>query len=161
MKGVENGPIAWNFVAEFWSHVDTSIDGCWIWPTKRTQKTYVYVQLSGTKAYAHRVAWRLANGRIPDGALILHSCDNKHCVNPHHLRPGTSRDNHNDRVERGLVPRGTQHIFAKLTEEAVTKMRNSSLRNKRGMFVRWSIDYGVSTSTIGKAIRRDTWRHIP
>lgn len=49
---------------------------------------------------AHRVAYEIANGPIPDDLWVLHSCDNPPCCNPSHLRVGTYKDNVRDRVER-------------------------------------------------------------
>lgn len=42
---------------------------------------------------AHRVAYILTKGDIPDGLLILHSCGNRRCCNPAHLRQGTQSEN--------------------------------------------------------------------
>lgn len=50
---------------------------------------------------AHRVAWMLANGAIPNGLLVLHKCDVRCCVNPDHLFLGTYSDNTMDMVRKG------------------------------------------------------------
>ncbi len=50
---------------------------------------------------AHRVAYLLFIGPIPDGQLIRHKCDNASCVNPAHLEPGTHQDNMSDKALRG------------------------------------------------------------
>lgn len=54
-----------------------------------------------TRAYAHRVAWELTYGPIPNGLRVLHTCDNPRCVNPGHLMLGTQSDNIADSMRKG------------------------------------------------------------
>jgi hypothetical protein len=49
----------------------------------------------------HRERWEQANGPIPPGRLIMHTCDNPGCINIEHLRLGTPRDNMIDKVSKG------------------------------------------------------------
>lgn len=84
----------------FWSKV-TKSDGCWEWTAHRDKKGYGSFGFSGKVQKAHRVAYILTFGELPDGAHILHSCDNPSCVNPGHLRTGTHTDNMQDKVMRG------------------------------------------------------------
>jgi hypothetical protein len=53
------------------------------------------------KGYAHRRAWEEAFGPIPDGMLVLHTCDVRNCVNPEHLFLGTNKENTQDMVTKG------------------------------------------------------------
>ena len=84
----------------FWSKVNKT-DVCWYWTAYRDDKGYGTFGLNGKLQKAHRVAYELTYGAIPDGAHILHSCDNPPCVNPAHLRAGTRSDNMRDKVARG------------------------------------------------------------
>ena len=62
---------------------------------------YGRVSQRGKSKYAHRWAWATFNGPIPEGMCVIHSCDNRSCVNPFHLRVGTHGDNMDDMVSRG------------------------------------------------------------
>lgn len=92
--------------------------------------------------FAHRVAWQLANGEIPDGLCVLHKCDNPKCCNPSHLFLGTHADNAHDRdnKKRGKVPdnRGENHPHHKLTWNDIHYIRN-----------RWAID-GIKIINIAR-----------
>lgn len=76
----------------FWSKVDASGD-CWLWVAGRTPNGYGKFKIAGQSLGAHRVAWRLLVGPIPDGLAIDHLCKVKRCVNPDHLEPVTPRSN--------------------------------------------------------------------
>jgi hypothetical protein len=107
----------------FWNKVDRSGD-CWIWTGSRSQSGRGYGVIGigkHGKANAHHVSWALANGRgVPDGAVVLHSCDNKACVRPEHLSIGTQSQNIIDAGKRGRLKN------AKLTDTQVLEIRASS-----------------------------------
>ncbi len=67
----------------FWEKVDQRGDGCREWMAHRTARGYgVFVEtVNGTTFHraAHRVAWRLVYGTIPEGLIVCHSCDNPPC----------------------------------------------------------------------------------
>jgi hypothetical protein len=50
---------------------------------------------------AHRMAWEASNGPIPDGMILMHTCDNPPCCNPEHLKLGTRAENNKDRAKKG------------------------------------------------------------
>jgi hypothetical protein len=74
---------------------------CWEWTGTRNQKGYGQIASGGCKGMAHRIAWTLANGPIPDGLCVLHRCDNPPCINPAHLWLGTVADNNLDKKIKG------------------------------------------------------------
>lgn len=85
----------------FWLRVDRSGD-CWRWTGTHKATGYGRLSWGGRRAApAHRVAWELTHGVIPDGVHVLHRCDNPTCVNPAHLFLGTHADNMSDRREKG------------------------------------------------------------
>ncbi len=81
----------------FWDKVDQSGD-CWIWTGYVGHDGYGQHGRSGK---AHRLAWELTVGPIPDGLNVLHRCDTPVCVRPEHLFLGTSADNSIDMVRKG------------------------------------------------------------
>ena len=52
---------------------------------------------------AHRLAWELTFGPIPDGLHVLHACDNPPCIRPDHLMLGTQRANMRDAGRKGRL----------------------------------------------------------
>lgn len=103
----------------FWEKVEIAgPEECWKWLAGCTSDGYgVLTSSEGKQLRAHRVAWGLENGEIPEGLFICHSCDTPLCVNPAHLWPGTHTDNQRDATTKGRSP------GAKLTVEEVILIR--------------------------------------
>lgn len=74
--------------------------GCFLWAGAMTTSGYGMFLFHGKARQAHRVAYIMAHGAIPPGACILHSCDNRACVNPLHLHPGDKGLNAKEREQR-------------------------------------------------------------
>lgn len=112
----------------FWKHVDKvkGPDGCWPWQGASSQHGYGHIN-SGPKPnrrlIASRVSYELANGPIPPGAHVLHSCDNPPCVNPAHLFLGDPKDNSDDKVKKGRHARGETHGGSRLTDADIAAIR--------------------------------------
>ena len=86
----------------FWSKVDIQgEDACWLWQASKGAHGYGQYRYQGTIDKAHRVAWMISTGEtVPEGRWVLHSCDNRLCVNPRHLRLGTADDNVSESVNK-------------------------------------------------------------
>lgn len=76
-------------------------DGCWEWAAGRSGSGYGGFAVHQRVEGAHRVAWELWNGPVPDGLQVCHRCDNPTCVRPDHLFLGTIQDNQRDKVAKG------------------------------------------------------------
>jgi hypothetical protein len=66
---------------------------CWTWAATRDRHGYGTFYLGGRNVGAHRAAWSLLVGPIPDGLHLDHLCANPPCVNPDHLDLVTQREN--------------------------------------------------------------------
>lgn len=87
--------------ARFWQCV-TKSDGCWAWrETGRRRYPNFGLPNPPRSVGAHRVAYYLTHGAIPEGMFVCHSCDNTRCVNPAHLFVGTHEDNMRDMRQKG------------------------------------------------------------
>lgn len=104
---------------------------CWSWTASKKQDGYGQIRMGNRMVLAHRVAWMLANGPIPESISVCHTCDNRACVNPSHLWLGTHRQNILDRHEKGRSKGGSQrgeaHPKSKLTNKDVAAIRQSGL----------------------------------
>lgn len=68
-------------------------DGCWLWTGCVNSNGYGSFHLDGSTQYAHRVAYELTVGAIPDGLEIDHLYRNRRCVRPDHLEVVTHQQN--------------------------------------------------------------------
>jgi hypothetical protein len=140
-------PLAERFEAKF-----NKLEGqCWLWLASRNKFGYGMFKTDGRKiARAHRVAYELANGPIPKGLSVCHSCDNRNCVNPAHLFLGTHADNMRDCANKGRFGRSA------LTPELVSEIRGLlSSGARQAEIVR---RYGLSRSAVCRIAAGTVWR---
>ncbi|MGM9321473.1 HNH endonuclease [Deinococcus aquaticus] len=109
-------------------------------------------------AAAHRYAWELAHGAIPDGLLVLHKCDNRRCVDVEHLFLGTQADNMTDKKAKGRQARGERAPKAKLTEAQVLELRAEAAAGVRVSVL--ARKYDLNRNNIAKIIARKSWSHL-
>ena len=152
---------------DFWSRVDRrKNDECW--PFLGSHRNgYGNLSYQGKMWMAHRLAWTLTYGAIPEtavtqhGTVIRHQCDNPTCCNPRHLLSGTQIDNIKDRHYRGrnasfnISHKGEAHPSVRLTAKQVRKIRRSTKTD-----MELADFYDVIRSCIYAVRSYVTWRHI-
>jgi hypothetical protein len=144
---------------QFWAKVAVTADDskCWEWQRGVAANGYGATRLNNKNVRSHRVAWYLTHGTWPSD-LILHSCDNRRCCNPNHLRVGTPADNAADMVSRGRQLRGERNHQAKLKIESVQQIKRF-LRSGISQRV-LARQFNVSQPTIGKINQGQTWEWV-
>ncbi|MDG2513491.1 HNH endonuclease [Sphingobium yanoikuyae] len=139
------GKIGTPFPCSFWPKVKTAApDECWEWTGPRTHNGYGRTTLNGRDIRCHRRAYELTKGPIPAGLMIMHSCDNRLCCNPNHLRPGTAKENWDDCVSKGRAPQ---------VQNILTELQRSQIRASTGSMAKVAAEFGVSPTTVWKLRR--------
>lgn len=106
---------------------------------------------------AHRVSYELYKGPIPKSMVILHSCDNRKCVNPNHLFLGTNQDNVRDMVSKGRQAKGKLIPQSKLDESQVQQIRALLFKGVKQEEIARLFNVGQSNISY---IKTKTWKHI-
>lgn len=134
--------------------------GCWNW-TKSVRGRYGMFRMSTKTTLAHRTAWELFKGPIPEGKCVLHRCDNRRCVNPKHLFLGTQKDNIHDMMRKGRDTavresrRGERSNWCRLTAEKV-RIIFTSLDSQASLARRFK----VTQSNISRIQNRKSWKAV-
>lgn len=176
------------YAAHFWAKVETrGADECWHWTESTSDDGYGFVRKDRKTKRAHRVAWELTNGDIPDGMKVLHKCDNPPCCNPNHLFLGTDQDNSDDKMKKGrfirLVgdrngsrrhpearPRGENHWMKRLAYKILRGERNGRARLTEAQvleiraerangekYSELSKKFGISKTQIARIVKGESW----
>lgn len=155
----------WKDQQRFWSKVKVAgVNECWEWQAKSRTSGYGFFSAGRKRRFlAHRLAWTIANGEIPKGeghhgTVVMHTCDNRLCCNPRHLRLGSQTDNVRDMCDKGrnaAAPSlGSKHGNAKFTDQDVIDIRLSGKSDAE-----LAEKYGVTSASVRYA-RLAGWRHI-
>lgn len=153
----------WHYY-NFWRKVDIRSDNeCWNWIAgviSLNGDGYGSYSLKHDRTIqAHRMAYILSKGPIPDGLWVLHTCNNGLCCNPNHLKIGTPTENSQYMVKCG------RNGNKKLTEDQIREihklakdMKKVSGRRKRHETI--AKMFGISRTYISNIVTGKTWRYI-
>lgn len=152
--------------------------GCWLWSGARLKPPsmgYGMIKVDRKQRLVHRVSYQVYIGRIPDGFVVMHKCDNPACINPEHLTAGTQAENladcrakkrtrpatgdrHGSKKNPACVRRGERHGMAKLKTGDVVRIK--SLLKEGVMQKHIAEMFGVSISAISGIRTGKLWRSV-
>ena len=144
----------------FIEKVEVNENNCWVWTAAKYRGGYGHFRrfLEGKwKMFkAHRYAYEIYKGHIPEGLLICHTCDNPSCVNPEHLFTGTAKENTADRITKKGQPIFRNPLHNWLTKEIVNNIRDDY---KSGLkYIELEVKYKLSKQQISRIVNFKTWK---
>lgn len=137
--------------------VPVPIAGCWLWERALSDTGYGSIRIAEGLFNAHRAAYLGFVGDIPGGLWVLHRCDVRACVNPHHLFLGSRQTNIQDAKAKGRLAGISRKRPSGLTyrrplaylDEEVRRLTNEGL-------TRYAVAkrLGIDRRTVGRALRK-------
>ena len=121
----------------FWARVDRGgPGGCWLWTGGAIGKGYGFFGVDAdVRVLAHRFAWELLVGAIPDGMLLDHRCHVRRCVNPEHLRVVTNKQNLENRQGASRNSRsGVLGVYQSAPDRWIALVGHNGEPHRRGPF---------------------------
>lgn len=127
---------------------------CREWLGRRDPKGYGLIGRAGKHWRLHRYVWTVVHGPIPEGALIMHRCDNPPCYRLDHLMLGTAKANTHDMLTKDRQSNGSNRT----NPAVVMAMRVDA---STGMTVRMVAGkYGLSVAATHSILTGRRWKHV-
>lgn len=137
-----------------------SSGGCIEWQGAKT-RGYGVLRVGDRNVLAHRLAWMLYKGDIPDGYHVCHHCDNPPCLNVDHLFLGTDADNVADKIAKGRMRWGNWPHKGELSPTSkLTEIQARSILRAEGRIKDIAIRFGISRQAVSDIKHGRRWRHL-
>jgi hypothetical protein len=155
MRADRGKPLAW-----LEANATYSDDACLLWPFGKSNGYGVISRRGEAPTMAHRLMCIIAHGPHPEGqSETAHSCGNRACVNPRHLRHASPRENGEDKILHDRVNRGERNGQSKLTRVQAQQIV--------GLYVAGGVTqkqiaakFGIRDSTVNRIISGKRWAHL-
>jgi len=115
---------------------------CWPWKGAGKGNGYGHASYLGENIPAHRLSYKLFRGDIPEGMDVCHKCDNRWCVNPHHLFVGTRSENVADMVAKGRGDGGKRKHLKEVHIQEIRRRLNAGVKVSE---ISETMDIGAAT----------------
>jgi hypothetical protein len=135
-----------------------SESGCWECTSHKPSgsKGYIEIWIHGKRWIAHRYFYTMFKGNIPKDLIVMHSCDNRRCVNPDHLSLGSLGENNTDRHKKGRSSVGESRPASKLTEEDVIAIREEKILSISEIAKKYKMSY----QSIWRIVKKISWSYL-
>lgn len=154
--------------------VSAALDQCWVWTggragggrrgsSDRADRYGVYsVHLDGRKQQvgAHRIMRFLAVGPFPADLVVMHSCDTRFCVAPHHVTDDTQAANRADMVTKGRHALGIDFRHSKLTARKAADARRRGRNGETLREIVIALGGHVTTTAIRRIWARRAYKYV-
>ena len=146
----------------------TTVGDCFVWggaTSKKDGRGYGRIRISKRAFSVHRIIYTVINGRIPDGLVILHICDNPLCCNVEHMRAGTQQDNVTDMVSKGRLRsnplRGEDSPISKISGESARFIKKNHIPfdSKYGT-TPLAKRFGISLAQVSRIAHGTRWANV-
>ena len=128
-------------------------DACWNWTGTINGQGYGVFARGKVLVRAHRFVYEMLTGEIIGGRFLCHRCDNRKCVRPDHLFPGTQADNIRDAVLKGRMAAGEKHGRARLSDAQVAEIRRQHA-NGAASYTDIARKFGIDDSYVWALVKR-------
>jgi hypothetical protein len=134
----------------------TDRNGCHVCISHNGKDGYPEITRGGKKMRLSHFIYEVYYDKIPEGMILLHTCDNPSCINPQHLQLGTHKDNVVDKIKKNRHAKGSKNGRAKLTERQVWNILKQENKSPADL----AEIYGVKLNTIQCIRRGRIWNHV-